>query len=253
MGSGPRLRPVEELVEIGYGRSDLVLLNEAHDGFRRCVRTRRIGSRILPTAHRLGIRHLAMEALWDRALVGRINRQRVLPAVQEQSYLAPPEMRSFIQAALDLGWTLHGYEANIAQAPRDRDPTGMAFTNWRETAQAENLAGIARALPSGSRLLVWCGNHHQLKAVAGLHGDGSWYPMGWHLVHELGLDPFVVDQAITVEFRRMPARMRSSLTALTPDLRALGGTAGYLNSEAPEPWCREGTDAVVLSLHNQLE
>ncbi len=37
------------------------------------------------------------------------------------------------------------------------------------------------------------------------------------------------------------------------DLEALGGSGGYLAEEAPEPWCREGVDAVVLSLDNKLE
>jgi hypothetical protein len=38
-------------------------MNEAHSGRRRCVRTREVGRRVLPIAHRLGIRHIAMEEI----------------------------------------------------------------------------------------------------------------------------------------------------------------------------------------------
>jgi hypothetical protein len=80
-------------VEIGYGRSDLVVVNEAHDGYRRCVRTRRIGKRILPPAPRLGIRYPAMEAMWDPAVVDQANGRRVLPPVPGPSYLVSKERR----------------------------------------------------------------------------------------------------------------------------------------------------------------
>lgn len=57
-------RSVEELVEIGFQRSRVVMMNEAHAGDLRCIRTRVIGQRILPTAYKMGARFLAMEALW---------------------------------------------------------------------------------------------------------------------------------------------------------------------------------------------
>jgi hypothetical protein len=68
-----------------------------------------------------------MEALHGQALVDEPNGSRRLPPVPAPSYLAQPEMRSFIQAALDLGWTLHGYEADVARAPSDWDPLGITF------------------------------------------------------------------------------------------------------------------------------
>jgi hypothetical protein len=56
-------RTPQELVEEGFRRSRVVMLNEAHDGLTRCVRTRQLGRQILPSAHAMGVRHLAMEAL----------------------------------------------------------------------------------------------------------------------------------------------------------------------------------------------
>jgi hypothetical protein len=67
-------RTPEELVEIGFERSRVVMMNEAHNGLERCIRTRDIGRRILPTALRLGVRHLAMEALVPAELAGRAGR-----------------------------------------------------------------------------------------------------------------------------------------------------------------------------------
>lgn len=93
-----------ELVEIGFGRHRVVVMNEAHNGFLRCPRTRVVGRQILPTAHRMGVRHLAMEAL-DPWIVDYANRNRQQPQIRA-GYLGQPEMRALIQAALDLGWTL---------------------------------------------------------------------------------------------------------------------------------------------------
>jgi hypothetical protein len=39
------------------------MMNEAHSGLRRSVRTRIVGKSILRAAHESGVRHLAMEAL----------------------------------------------------------------------------------------------------------------------------------------------------------------------------------------------
>jgi hypothetical protein len=56
-------RTPQELVEEGFRRSRVVMLNEAHHGLTRCVRTRQLGRQLLPSAHAMGVRHLAMEAL----------------------------------------------------------------------------------------------------------------------------------------------------------------------------------------------
>ena len=106
----------EELLEIGLSRSQVVMANEAHDGLRRSVRTREIGRRLLPVAHRLGSRHFAMEALWDRGV--RRPREPRTPAPKSPGYLGQPEMRRLVQDALDLGMTLVPYEAEFDDEPR---------------------------------------------------------------------------------------------------------------------------------------
>lgn len=251
--SSERLRRAEELVEIGLSRSRVVLMNEAHNGWLRCVRTREVGKRVLPVAHAAGVRHLAMEALADRGLVEEANRKRSLPEVRGQSYLAQPEMRRFIQTALDLGWTLIGYEADMSLAPADWDPLSDEFTNWRERQQALNLVGALEFLSSGARVLVWCGNGHLYRSPRPWT-DGTWIPMGWHLRDISGTEPFAIDQIVTVDFGEpVDEKQAVALERYAPDLRLLGGTAGFLAEEAPEAWAREDVDAVLISLDNEME
>ena len=128
-------RSPEALVTIGYQRSTVVMMNEAHSGLQRCIRTREIGRRILPAAHQAGVRHLAMEALWPYHFAEEANRTRCLPTTLTEGYLAQPEMRLFMQAALDLGWILIPYEPELRRILRKSrklqslDPERL---NWRK-------------------------------------------------------------------------------------------------------------------------
>ena len=155
-------RSVEELVEIGFQRSRVVMMNEAHAGDLRCIRTRVIGQRILSAAYKMGASYLAMEALWPE-IVGEANRTRQLGETPVESYLAQPEMRSFIQSALDMGWTLVPYEANFSLEPPNL--SRWSRINWREEMQARNLISYLRSMPDDTKLLVWCGNSHHAKII----------------------------------------------------------------------------------------
>jgi len=104
-------RSPEEIVEIGFQRSRVVMMNEAHSEIKRCIRTRQIGKRILPVAYQAGVRHLAMEALQVPFIAESSNASRIAPD-DGKVYLSQPEMKDFIQTALDLGWTLVCYEAH---------------------------------------------------------------------------------------------------------------------------------------------
>ncbi|MGH3162429.1 MAG: hypothetical protein ACRDPF_34380 [Streptosporangiaceae bacterium] len=134
-------------------------------------------------------------------------------------------VRRLIGAALDLGWTLWAYEAVFEITPdTDREHLrSMEFTNWREREQAANLGRLVDAAP-GEPLLVWCGNSHASKME-----HEEWIPMGWHFRDMSGVDPFVIDQDVTVDFGR-----------------------------EPQPWVREllagwaGVDALVVSTDNEM-
>lgn len=261
---------------IGFGRSRVVLVNEAHDGWRRCVRTREVGRRVLPVAFGAGARYLAMEAL-SEAVAHEANRTRRTPDPTDPGeptgpggsdgaagtgtggrprsvgYLDQPDMRALVQDALDLGCTLVAYEAAWDElvAPGD-DPMSPEVTNRREALQARNLARAVAALPPDARVLVWCGNGHLWKAPG-----SRWTPMACRFREQSGIDPFAIDQNRTVAFPSFPAARRRELEVLieryAPELRDKGGTAGWLTEEAPPELRRSREDAFLLSVHYELE
>jgi hypothetical protein len=241
-------RPVEDLVRWGFEHAPVVMANEAHDGLARSVRTREVGIRMVRAAHEAGVRRLAMEALhWPGE--GTQGPIRAVPSAPG-GYLAQPEMRRLIGTALDLGWTLWAYEA-VFEITADTDQArllSMEFTNWREREQAANLGRLLDAAP-GEPMLVWCGNGHATKEEC-----GEWIPMGWHFRTMSGIDPFVIDQTVTVAFTGGPQPwVRELLASLDETLAAHGGTAGILSDQAPPSLCgRTGVDALVVSTDNEL-
>ena len=262
-------RSPEEIVEIGFQRAQVVMMNEAHSGMQRCVRTRQIGKRILPVAHQAGVRQLAMEALFP-AFAEYGNRTRQLME-GDLGYLSQPEMKDLIQAALDLGWTLIAYEADqfkwlserhgIDFSPSDSpnekfrrwqefqsEFTELEFTNWREKEQALNIIRALQSLPEHSRLLVWCGNSHHSK-----QGGQEWIPMGYQFQQHSSTNPFVIDQLTTVKFEHNEI-WSSLLEEYAHELRLYGSTAGFLAEEAPYGFGSSSSeDAFLLSTENELE
>lgn len=242
-------RSPSELVTVGFERSPVVMMNEAHNGATRNIRSREIGRQILPVAHAAGVRYLAMEAL-TQFVATETNQTRQLPKLPEDAanYMTHPEMRAFVQAALSLGWTLIPYEIDFEEYPSS-DTLSLEFTNLRERVQAENLVNGLQNLPSSAKLLVWCGNSHHIKITT-----DEWTPMGYHFVQLSGIEHFAIDQSITVNWDDNPERLRR-LGEFMPDLVKQGGTAGFLIEEAPSslPLQESGIDAVILSTQNKLE
>ena len=240
--------PVEDLVRWAFAHAPVVMANEAHNGLARCVRTREVGVRMIQAAHEAGVRRLAMEALPHRR--GEPQGPILAMPPGREGYLTQPDMQRLIGAALDLGWTLWAYEAVFDVTP-DTDQEhlrSMEFTNWREREQAANLGRLLNAAP-GEPLLVWCGNSHASTAE-----HEEWIPMGWHFHDMSGVDPFVIDQNVTVDFGRGPQPwVRELLASLSDTLAAHGGTAGILRDQAPPPladWV--GIDALVVSTDNEM-
>ena len=227
-----------EIVTHGFATSPVVMMNEAHNGWSRCARTRRIGREILPAAHVTGCRHLAMEAL-PNVDAGPTVGVTSLPTV---GYLAQREMYEFVQAALELGWTLVAYEINYQDGERSMDAT-----NRRELVHAENLVAAWYHV-DGAPILVWCGNSHHAKLAA-----REWTPMGVHFKNLAGFEHFSIDQTATISF----APGDRPNIELTDDLRAeidaRGGTAGFIDDdsasglEVPDHY-----DALILSTDNEM-
>jgi hypothetical protein len=228
-------RTPEELVEEGFRRSRVVMVNEAHDGMLRCVRTREVGFRLLPVAHRCGVRVLAMEAFGCPGL----NFPR------DQGYLGQPEMAKFVGEAEALGWSLFGYEADSRAAPDDirTDTMSMVYTQWREREQARNLLNIINRVDDEVRVMVWGGWSHVLK-VEGM--------MAGRFIELSGPEPFVIDQTLTVVTRYDSSKQFSFIEWARPALARLGGTAGFLADDSIIE-LPPGRDAVLLSLENSME
>jgi hypothetical protein len=226
------------------------MANEAHDGWTHSARTRESGISIIEAAHAAGVRRLAMEALnWPSpGVAGPI---RAFPA-RAGGYLAQPDMRKLIAAALDLGWSLWAYDPE--EVPAGTDPTDpaamltMEFTNWRDREQARNLSRLVKDA-AGEPLLVWYGGDHAAKVPA-----GAWVTMGCHFPGLSGVEAFVIDQTVTVEWKGRPQPGIPELLGALSDMLAVhGGTAGILREQAPPPLdAHTGVDAVVVSTDNAL-
>ena len=245
--NGP-LRTVEDLVEVGFARSRVVMVNEAHSGLKRCMRTRHVGRLILPRAHAAGVRHIAMEA-FRPGFAEEANQTRRVPQ-QTGGYLAQAEMRALIRTALDLGWTLVPYEADLSKSPSFEDPMSMEASNWRDCEQAKNLAKALGTLGPDARLLVWCGNAHLEKKPL-----GDLNPMAGQFWRISGIEPFSIDQTFTIAPEGpADARAQPWVEEFGEQLKTIpGGTMGFLREDWKQGTHRAGVDALVISLHNTVE
>ena len=223
------------------------MINEAHNGLTRCVRTRRLGVRLLPVAHQAGARWFAMEALIP-AVAAEANETRRVPAAAG-GYLAQAEMRELIATALGLGWRLLAYEADFTRKPPELAHLSVEESNWREAQQACNLCAALETIPDDEALLVWCGNSHLAK-----HASGDWIPMGVHFAKSAAVEAFAIDQTATVEFAERDPYAMQWIDAYASEIEALGGAAGFLTEEAPDGWpSSQIADAFILALENDLE
>lgn len=235
-GAPKTWRSPEELVEIGYAWSRVVMMNELHNGLTRSPRTRRIGRQILPTAHAAGVRHLAMEALTPE-FARAANETRLLP--DWPGYLGQPEMRELMAAALDLSWTLVPYEAQLEGST---EPGDWARINLREEEQARNLVSALEVIEG--KLLVWCGNSHLSR-----YGAGEWQPMGLRFAELAGFEAFALDQTQGIGDNEHGVARRLA-DAYREELVARGGTAGFLAEDSLADWF--GVDAILLSTDKAL-
>jgi hypothetical protein len=221
------------------------MMNERHNYPRRSIRTRKVGISILADAHESGCRYLAMEALYPHNIAEEANRKRRLPDILPADvtvFLSQPEMRTLVHGALDLGWTLLPYEADLSKAVTFRDPLEQA--NWRDEQQGRNLSGAFGRLSPDAKLLVWCGMAHLYKVA-----DETRRPMGFHFAQMSGSPAFAIDQVTgnSAFGSRIVERYRKVLDQY-------GGTAGFLSGEGAPPLQNlPFADAFIVSTDNEME
>lgn len=79
--------------------------------------------------------------------------------------------------------------------------------------------------------------------------------MGYQFQQMSDINPFVIDQVMTVHPSPAASRM---LESYAPFLETMGGTAGFLKEEIPEQYRTllqkyTGVDGFLLSIHNTSE
>src|SRR5207249_1473976 len=122
--------------------------------------------------------------------------------------------------------------------------------------EARNITDFLASMPDYLKLLVWCGNSHQRKTPQPYPGvpASTWIRLGQRFRELSGIDPFVIDQSVTVEYRWRRSRRHDDVKRYSADLRALGGTGGFLREEDPDPHWRDdlSADAWLLSHDNSM-
>ena len=158
-------RSVEELIGWGFAHAQVVMANEAHNGPKRCIRTREVGIRMIRAAHEAGVRRLAMEALpWPED--GSPGPIRSVPSGWG-GYLAQPDMGRLITVALELGWSLWAYEAVMEVAARadPERPRDTAAVNEKaldgEVAALFDFDGVGTRLALDDRQRLGGGTAHR--------------------------------------------------------------------------------------------
>ena len=232
-----------EIIDHAFKNSRVVMMNEGHAGAKRNIRTRIIGKTILTKAHSHGVRYLAMEALYPE-FAKKANKTTNVPEAEDRwVYLNQPEMRDFIQAALDLGWTLIAYEADLSTMPKFNNPIDQS--NWREEEQANNLVKALNSIGENEKLLVWCGNNHHEKEK-GVIGNQAFYPMGYQFWKKTKIEPFVVDQIVTLNFSGENKRYQKWSQYEEVLKKDFYGTLGFLNKN-------KNKYATIISIFNSLQ
>jgi hypothetical protein len=239
----PTLYSAADLVSIGFGHSRVVMLNDIHNGALRLVRSREVAQSVLGAASKEGVAFLAMEAL-------------TIPFADQaspDSYLAQPEMRSLIAAALSQGMTLVPYEVDQASelpaSLRSKTPSDPAWIDWRERTQAAHLAGFLGSRPA-AKVLVYAGDAHINKTPS-----PGFTPMAVYFERLTKINPFSIDQSVTSELNhdRPTAAIDSSTLAALATMPNRSG--GYLRTGDPNSArrSRDYADAFILSLDNHLQ
>lgn len=248
----------EELVRAAFQRARVTMINEWRDGLRGSPRHLEIGRRILPAAHFMGVRHVALHALTP-AQAADANRERSLPDHAE-GLLGQEETRTFVHTALELGWTVWGFgpdpERLAAERARGEEWAELA---WRVREESRTVDAMMERLDPDAKLLVWFANTNLL--WWGPHWEaGIPDPPDQPVPEFANLTPeeaFVIDQTAAVPHPDHPESQEwceRFIAGLRPILESFGGSAGILREDAGDPLrLSPGGDAFLLSTDNAVE
>jgi hypothetical protein len=148
----------------------IIIINEAHT----YPNHRTFTHSLLQELYDNGYRYLGLEALYDTLI-----NERKYPIIESGYYTKDPEFGNLIYTALNIGFTLFGYD--------DFEHNGRE----REIAQARNIVNFIKQNPPG-KMLIHCGHDH---IIEGKPNIPIWEKaMAGRLKEYTQINPFTIDQ-----------------------------------------------------------
>jgi hypothetical protein len=148
----------------------IIIINEAHTNSNH----RTFTHSLLQGLYDNGYRYLGLEALFDTII-----NERKYPIIESGYYTKEPEFGNLIYAALNIGFTLFGYD-NFEHNGKER-----------EIAQARNIVNFIEQNPHG-KVLIHCGHDHVIK---GTPKNPTWEKaMAGRLKEYTQINPFTIEQ-----------------------------------------------------------
>lgn len=152
----------------------VVIINEAH----HIPKHRTFTKSLLKGLYDNGYRYLGLEALFDSTI-----NKRKYAIIKSGYYTKEPEFGNLISEALNIGFTLFGYEASEGKNGRER-----------EIEQAQNIQKYIESVPDG-KILIHCGYAHAYE-----NDYPSWgKAMAGNLKDNMNIDPLTIDQTMFLE------------------------------------------------------
>ena len=147
----------------------IIIINEAHT----YPNHRTFTHSLLQGLYDNGYRYLGLEALFDTII-----NKRKYPIIESGYYTKEPEFGNLIYAAINIGFTLFGYETGSGKNGKER-----------EIEQAVNIVNFLTRQPH-AKMLIHCGHDHVIE------GDViSWEKaMAGRLKEYTQIDPFTIEQ-----------------------------------------------------------
>ncbi len=158
-------------------REKIIIINEAHTYPVHRAFTRSL----LQGLYDNGYRYLGLEALWLPLMTDLKEF-----TLDSGYYTREPEFGNLIATALQIGFTLFGYE--------NFDKKGN-----REEIQAHQIADFMQAHPDG-KVLIHCGHDHVIEGTPNITRWGK--AMAGRLKDMTGIDPFTISQTLCLDKSR---------------------------------------------------
>lgn len=152
----------------------MLIINEAHHMPQHRVFT----ASLLEDLYASGYRYLGLEALADDSI-----NIRKYPLLKSGFYTQEPAFGNMLKHALNLGFTLFGYEASEGKNGKER-----------EIEQAQNIKKFMESHSEG-KVLIHCGYAHAYE-----NEYQAWEKaMAGRIKEYLSIDPFTVEQTLFLE------------------------------------------------------